>query len=72
LRHADVSLLDTTTSFLEHGGSIEGTARDLIVHPNTVRYRLRRVGELTGYWPQNPRDAFTLRLGLLLGRLESV
>ena len=30
-------------------GSLEATARALFVHPNTVRYRLRQVGELTGF-----------------------
>jgi DNA-binding PucR family transcriptional regulator len=30
---------------------------------------LKRVGEITGYWPTNPRDAFTLRVALTLGRL---
>jgi DNA-binding PucR family transcriptional regulator len=34
-----------------------------------VRYRLRRVTEVTGYAPTDPRQAFTLRLALALGRL---
>jgi DNA-binding PucR family transcriptional regulator len=41
----------------------------MFIHPNTVRYRLKRVGDLTGYAPANPRDAFTLRVALTLGRL---
>ena len=41
----------------------------LFVHPNTVRYRLRRVAEVTGYAPADPRHALTLRLALALGRL---
>jgi len=28
--------------------SVKETARQLVLHPNTVRYRLRRIGELTG------------------------
>ena len=39
------------------------------VHPNTVRYRLRRVSEVTGYNPTDPRDALVLRLALIIGRL---
>ena len=42
-------LLATATTYLETGGSLEATARALFVHPNTVRYRLGRIGELTGY-----------------------
>jgi sugar diacid utilization regulator len=63
------SLLDTVAAFLEEGGSIEATARYLFVHPNTVRYRLRRAADLTGLTPTAPRDAYTMRMALTLGRL---
>ena len=49
------ALLDTVTTYLEQGSSLEATARLLFVHPNTVRYRLRRAGELTGLSPGNGR-----------------
>jgi PucR C-terminal helix-turn-helix domain/GGDEF-like domain len=62
-------LLETLSAFLEHGGSVEATARSLFVHPNTVRYRLRRVTDLTGCVPSDPRDSYTLRMALTLGRL---
>lgn len=62
-------LLDTVTAYLDQGSSLEACARALFVHPNTVRYRLRRVTEVTGYSPTAPRGAFTLRLALALGRL---
>ena len=55
---AGPALLDTLTAYLEQGSSLEATARMLFVHPNTVRYRLRRVTELTGYTPVGrPRRA---------------
>jgi DNA-binding PucR family transcriptional regulator len=63
------ALLDTLTAYLEHGSSLEATARLLFVHPNTVRYRLRRVTELTAYTPSAGRDGFTLWVALVLGRL---
>jgi hypothetical protein len=63
-------LLETLDAFLSHGGALEATARALFVHPNTVRYRLRRVAEVTGFAPLLPRDAFALRIALVLGRLE--
>jgi DNA-binding PucR family transcriptional regulator len=40
------------------------------VHPNTVRYRLRRVAELTGHHPGEARGALVLRLALGLDRLH--
>jgi DNA-binding PucR family transcriptional regulator len=65
----DGVLLDTVSAYLDSGGSIEATARAMFIHANTVRYRLKRVADLTGYNPLNPRDSFTLRVALTLGRL---
>ncbi len=62
------ALTETVTAWLRTGGSIEGTARELFCHPNTVRYRLRQVAEVTGLTPGSPRDAFTLEIALVLGR----
>lgn len=69
LRDAGGGLLETLTVFLDQGLSVEATARALFVHANTVRYRLRRIHEVSGYSPTNPRDAYALRLALTLGRL---
>jgi sugar diacid utilization regulator len=63
-------LLETLDAFFAAGGVLEGAARNLFVHPNTVRYRLRRVGEITGLTPLTPRDAFALRIALTIGRLD--
>ncbi len=71
LAEAGGDLMGTVSAYLEAAGSIEGAARALFVHPNTVRYRLRRVGEVTGFVPTEPRGAFALRLALALGRLPA-
>jgi len=63
-------LLETLTAFLDAGGALEATARALFVHANTVRYRLRRVAEVCGEVPTDPRGALTLRIALVLGRLD--
>ncbi|GGD30102.1 PucR family transcriptional regulator [Nocardioides daphniae] len=62
------SLVETLAAWFEAGGSTEATARALFVHPNTVRYRLRQVAEVTGLTPTMARDAFTLQIALVLGR----
>jgi len=64
-------LLETLTAFLDQGGSVEGTSRVLFVHPNTVRYRLKRIMELTGLAPGDARHAFMLRIAVVLGRLSA-
>ncbi len=63
-------LLETLDAFFAAGGVLESAARALFVHPNTVRYRLRRIAEVTGFSPLVPRDAFALRVALTLGRLD--
>ena len=63
------SLLATVQAYLEHGRALEATARTLFVHPNTVRYRLRRVAEVTGWDPTVARDAFVLQVGIAVGAL---
>lgn len=66
---AGPAVLETVSTFLEHASSLEATARMRFVHPNTVRYRLRRVAEVTGAAPTVGRSAFALRVALTLGRL---
>ena len=63
------ALIDTVMTYLEQGFSLEAAARMLFVHPNTVRYRLRRVSELTGLIPTQGRGGFTLWVAIVLGRL---
>ncbi|XRQ14687.1 helix-turn-helix domain-containing protein [Actinomadura welshii] len=43
-----VELAGTGLAYLDHGGRIEPTAAALHVHGNTVKYRIRRLQELTG------------------------
>lgn len=70
LAEAGGDLLQTVTVLAQCGGSIEGSARALFVHANTVRYRMRRVADVTGLNPTDPHDALTLQVALMLGRLE--
>ena len=64
-------LLQTATAYLESGGSLEASARVLFVHPNTVRYRLGRISDVTGYDLTTPREAWAVRIALALGRLAA-
>jgi hypothetical protein len=70
LIRAGGELLETLDAFLAAGGVLESAARALFVHPNTVRYRLRRISEISGLSPLLPRHAFALRIALAIGRLD--
>ncbi|HEU5160167.1 MAG TPA: helix-turn-helix domain-containing protein [Streptosporangiaceae bacterium] len=41
-------LAETALVYLDNSGRVEPTATALHVHPNTVKYRVRRFGEITG------------------------
>lgn len=69
--HLEKDLLLTVAVYLEQATTVEATARQLFIHPNTVRYRLRRVSELTGATLTDPRDTLKLRLALILGRMHT-
>jgi PucR C-terminal helix-turn-helix domain/GGDEF-like domain len=69
LTAASGGLVETLDAFFDTSGVLEACARRLFVHPNTVRYRLRRIAEITGRVPGDPRDGLVLRVGLAVGRL---
>jgi len=71
LAEAGPALVDTLSRYLAEGHSLEATARALYVHANTVRYRLRRISDATGWDPFAPRDALVLQAALIVGRLEA-
>jgi DNA-binding PucR family transcriptional regulator len=70
LQTAGGEVLETVRAVLASGGNLEASARALFVHPNTVRYRLRRATELTGLSATDARGAWTLQIALALAALE--
>lgn len=70
LADAGPALLETLDVFLNCGGAIEACARKLFVHPNTVRYRLKRITDFTSRDPTQPRDAYVLRVAATVGQLN--
>jgi hypothetical protein len=63
-------LLDTLVAWFAGHGSAKEAADRLIVHPNTVRYRLRRVQELTKRNLSDPVDVGELYVALEAVRLD--
>ena len=69
LQAHSTDLVTTLWSYLDNGRSLEATARELFVHPNTVRYRLKRVSEVIGWDATGPREALILQTSLVLGSI---
>jgi len=60
-------LIETIWCYLDNGRSLEATARDLFVHPNTVRYRLKKVSDVIGWDATGPREALIMQAALIVG-----
>ncbi|MDQ1600434.1 MAG: hypothetical protein QOD68_1908, partial [Actinomycetota bacterium] len=59
-KHSD--LVSTLTCYLEHGGSYDATAGALTVHRSTLKYRLQRIREISGYDLTESDARFNLQL----------
>jgi DNA-binding PucR family transcriptional regulator len=55
-------LFETFRVWQESDASMNATAEALVCHPNTVRYRLRRIEKRTGRSLSRPRDVAELCL----------
>jgi DNA-binding PucR family transcriptional regulator len=64
LRERDPMLADTLAAYLDGFGDIAEVAQRLHVHPNTVRYRIRRIEKLLSTSLDDPDDRLVLALGL--------
>jgi len=55
-------LLKTLTQYLQHGGGYEASSQALSVHRSTLKYRLQRIRQLTGFDLGDPETRFSLEL----------
>ncbi len=62
-------LQETLLAFLESGGSQIEAARLLGVHRNTLAYRLKQIGEMTGANPTHPHERLSLHVALIASKL---
>nr|WP_246023184.1 helix-turn-helix domain-containing protein [Nocardia yunnanensis] len=58
-------LQTSVTHYLRHHGDVRTAATALNIHPNTLRYRLRRAQEITGLDLDTPADRLLLELQLV-------
>jgi DNA-binding PucR family transcriptional regulator len=58
----DSQLVDTLAAYLECGGNYDATARLLSLHRSTLRYRLQRLREISGYDLNDSDTRFNLQL----------
>ncbi len=56
------SLVSTLSQYLDVGGNYAATAHVLSTHRNTVKYRLQRIREISGFDLADPDTRFNLQL----------
>jgi hypothetical protein len=59
-------LVATLRAYVSNDLNMTRTAKDLVVNPNTVAYRIKRIGQLTGQDPTTSSGIMTLALALRL------
>jgi PucR family transcriptional regulator, purine catabolism regulatory protein len=71
-RRHDADLVRTLGAYLRHHGSLQSAARELVVHVNTVSYRLQRIAEISGLNLDDAEDRLTAQVALkILEGLET-
>src|ERR687893_240337 len=68
-RRRNAQLVETLESYLGARCSVAASARALFIHPNTVRQRLERIGQVTGL-DLRTADLLSLELALKVARLH--
>ncbi|WP_168197216.1 PucR family transcriptional regulator [Agromyces laixinhei] len=67
-----IELVPTLSAYLEHFGDVTAAAASLYVHPNTFRYRLRKIGAAAGIELDDARTRFELLFQLRLERYRGL
>jgi DNA-binding PucR family transcriptional regulator len=70
LSESSSELLETLSAYLDCGRSLEATSKQLFVHANTVRYRLKRISEIIGWDATGAHEAFVLQVAMVLGSMS--
>lgn len=71
-RRSGEQLMLTLRVFFEECSSIKAAAGRLGVHDNTIRYRIARIEELTGYSFDDADDVLRIHLGLKILELQEL
>ena len=69
LKDLPAPLVETLDAYVHSGFSVEETARALHIHPNSLRYRLRRIQERLGMDLHHGDQRFLLELSFRARRL---
>lgn len=64
--------LETLDSFFNNNRSLIKTSKELFIHRNSLLFRLNRIHKITGFNPQNFKDANKLYMAIILMKLDTI
>lgn len=70
LLDSGTGLMETVDAMFDHHGVLEQAAKALPVHVNTLRYRLEKIAEVSGFDLRETRGAIAIFVGVSLGRMR--
>ncbi|WP_241715723.1 PucR family transcriptional regulator [Sulfoacidibacillus ferrooxidans] len=65
----DAHLTESLIAYFNRDFNVVDAAKDLFVHPNTIKYRLQRIEEVTGCCLQESEGRLKLHLGLKISKI---
>ena len=65
-REAIKDTVDFLNIYFEENGSLDGIAKKIFIHKNTVQYKIKKVIDCTGYDPRKAEDGLVLLLACKL------
>ena len=65
-REREAALADSVEEYLHRFGDVRAAADDLHIHPNTLRYRVRRAEQILGMSLDDPDSRLLLQIQLLI------
>jgi sugar diacid utilization regulator len=66
----NINLIDTLECYLNHNCCIQSAARELFIHPNSLRYRLEKAGKISGLDLTDNDTRLELQLAIKLYRYQ--
>lgn len=62
--------ITTLECYFRNNQSIVNTSNELFIHRNTLLFRLNRIGQLTGFYPQQFTGAINLYCAIMMWKLH--
>lgn len=71
-QESDLDLINTLMVYFKNNESLTKTANELFIHVNTLKYRIKKINQISGYDLNNSEEKLQLYLGLKIHYLREI